>query len=105
MFTMRDDGSREQASVKSAARVLDVLDILSRHPNGLSFTDLMKMLAIPKSSMHGLLALMRERGYIDHDASGRSYTLGIRTWENGQAYLQHRDLAREATVSMCSIVD
>jgi DNA-binding IclR family transcriptional regulator len=105
MSTMENNGSREQASVKSAARVLDVLDILSGHPGGLSFTELMKMLAIPKSSMHGLLTLMRERGYLDHDASGRSYTLGIRAWENGQAYLRHRDLAREAHASMCSIVD
>src|SRR5260370_22466272 len=105
LFAMEDESSRTKTSVKSAGRALDVLDTLSAHPNGLTFTELLKILAIPKSSLHELLALMRARGYLDCDDDSRNYTLGIRAWENGQAYLRHRDLAEEARSTMRSIVD
>ena len=50
----------------------------------------------PKSSAHGLLATLQSRGFLDLNESDRRYSIGIRTWEVGQAYLGGQDLAQDA---------
>jgi len=96
--------SNGRGHVKSAVRVLDILDALAKEPNGLSFTELLRVLSFPKSSLHELLAGLTDRGYVEFDGERRTYGLGIRVWENGQAYLRHRDLVREARPVMEEIV-
>lgn len=92
------------ARVKSAERVLDILEALAGQPHGLTFTELLRALKLPKSSLHELLLVLTERGYLEVDDERRSYTLGIRVWESGQGYLRHHDLVREAVPVMESIV-
>ena len=82
--------------VKSAVRVVDILEALATKPDGLGFSELGRRLGFPKSSLHELLAALTERGYIAFDEERRTYALGIRVWELGQAYPSHRDLLREA---------
>jgi DNA-binding IclR family transcriptional regulator len=90
--------------VKSAVRVVDILEALATQPDGLSFSALGRRLGLPKSSLHELLAALTERGYIAFDEERRTYALGIRVWELGQAYPFHRDLLREAHRVMEGIV-
>ena len=94
----------DATSVKSASRVLDVLESLGCQPNGLSFTSLGASLGIPKSSLHALLGILTRRGYLQLNEATGIYTLGIRVWENGQAYLQHHNLIHEARPVMDRIV-
>jgi IclR family KDG regulon transcriptional repressor len=89
---------------KSAVRVLDIFEALAASPDGLGFSDLGRRLGLPKSSLHGLLAALTDRGYVVFDANQRTYVLGIRVWELGQAYSFHRDLLREARRVMEGIV-
>jgi len=91
--------------VKSAARVLDVLEALAATPDGLGFSALATALELPKSSLHELLGVLTDRGYVAFDAPRRVYALGIRIWETGQAYGRHRDLAREAVPMMERVVE
>jgi DNA-binding IclR family transcriptional regulator len=93
-----------QPRVKSAERVLDIVEALARDPRGLTFTDLLRVLQLPKSSLHELLRVLTERGYVEYDPASHLYMLGIRVWESGQAYLRHHDLVREALPVMESIV-
>jgi DNA-binding IclR family transcriptional regulator len=93
-----------QPSVKSAERVLDIIELLAREPAGLSFTALLRTLQLPKSSLHELLGVLIRRGYITLAPDTRSYTLGLRIWESGQAYLRQHDLASEARPIMDEIV-
>ena len=93
-----------QAHVKSAERVLDIVEALASDPRGLTFSQLLRLLQFPKSSLHQLLHVMTERGYLEYDGGSRTYRLGIRVWESGQAYLGHHDLVREAMPVMESIV-
>jgi DNA-binding IclR family transcriptional regulator len=90
--------------VKSAERVLDIVEVLSAEPNGLTYTALLRTLHWPKSSLHELLIVLSERGYIEFDPDERTYTLGIRMWESGQAYLRHRNLTQAAGTIMDGIV-
>jgi DNA-binding IclR family transcriptional regulator len=89
-----------ERTVKSAARVLDLLEVLGRHSEGMTFGMLQTAINIPKSSLHALLEVVTERGYVDFAEGTRLYTLGIRTWENSQAYLHQHDIVREAHIIM-----
>jgi DNA-binding IclR family transcriptional regulator len=105
MATRPDTATPTQISqIKSADRVLDIIETLAAAPDGLGFSELAARRRVPKSSLHGLLAVLTGRGYVAHDPRRQTYALGIRVWEAGQAYLRHRDLAREATPVMEEIV-
>lgn len=90
---------------KSAIRALDVLDELVKTTDGATFAGLQRRLGFPKSSLHELLSVLVARGYVDFDPLSKTYMLGIRVWENGQAYLQHRSLLHEARPVMDRIVE
>lgn len=83
-------------AVKSADRVLQLLELLIGQPRGLSFTEICRQLELPKSSAHGLLNTMMARGFLEQDTQGSHYLLGIRVWEAGQAYLGRNDLGETA---------
>jgi len=58
-------------SVKSAARVLDILELLARSDEPMALKDLVSILALPKSSAHALLRTLQARGYVERDAADR----------------------------------
>lgn len=66
------NGSSATSQVKSAARVLDVLDDIAAHGPGTQL-QLAKRLGIPKSSLHALLRTMCARGWLDTDETGSIY--------------------------------
>jgi IclR family KDG regulon transcriptional repressor len=73
--------------VKSADRVLAVLDLLAQR-GPLTFAEIVAGLGLPKSSAHNLLATMAARGYVERDAEHGAFVLGIRVWEIAQG--EHR---------------
>ena len=58
-------------TVKSAARVLDILELLFRSEEPMALKDLVSILALPKSSAHALLRTLQSRGYVERDAADR----------------------------------
>ena len=58
-------------NVKSAARVLDILELLSRSDTPMALKELVSVLALPKSSAHALLRTLQSRGYVERDAADR----------------------------------
>ena len=57
--------------VKSASRVLDLIEILALTPRALGVTELSQRLGIPKSSTSMLLATLEARGYVMVDPARR----------------------------------
>ena len=102
---MQNISSQQRTQARSAGRALDILDVLVRESRGLSFTALLRLLEVPKSSLHELLAVLVERSFVEYDATSRLYTIGIRVWESGQAYLRHHELGGEARPVMQGVVD
>ena len=51
-------------SVKSAARILDVLELMAGRTQGLRVNEMARQLAMPKSSASSLLATLEGRGYV-----------------------------------------
>lgn len=97
-------GKDEPRSIKSAQRVLDILDHLQGSGDGATFMDLTRTLQIPKSSLHGLLDLMTARQYLELDAERRRYFLGVRGLEIGQAYLRRHNTLDVARQEMAALV-
>jgi len=54
--------------VKSATRVLDLLELLATHPAALRIKDIAAELDIPQSSASMLVATVEHRGYLERDA-------------------------------------
>lgn len=62
--------------VKSAARVLEILELLSMQKEAMRFAAIIKELGYPKSSAHALLGTLVERGYVMRD-NGDRYELVV----------------------------
>jgi DNA-binding IclR family transcriptional regulator len=91
--------------VKSAERALAILELLTRHERPLTFTEIARTLRYPRSSLHGLLRTLVDRGWAEFDPARRSYTLGIRTLEAGNAYNRSLGLVDRALPLMEHIRD
>lgn len=63
-------------SVKSADRVLDVLELLGRRGKAMSHTDIAVALGIPKSSLTQLLRNLTGRGFLVFQPAPKTYELG-----------------------------
>src|SRR4051812_35239209 len=92
------NGTSSAGPVKSAARVLDLLDEIASNGPGTQL-QLSTRLKIPKSSLHALLRTMVDRGWLQTDQSGSIYQLGIHSLVVSSAYLAGDPvLARAAAV-------
>lgn len=92
---MTAEDQRPFAHVKSAARVLDLIELLIHNPNGMAFVEILQQTSWPRSSLHGLLRTMVERGYL-HVASTGVYRIGPRLWEAGLVFQSGLSLAHVA---------
>ena len=72
--------------VKSAFRALEMLELLTREGQALTFAECHRALAYPKASLHGLLRTMTGAGWVTFDPATKKYGLGVRVWEAGIAY-------------------
>jgi DNA-binding IclR family transcriptional regulator len=68
--------SSKEPTVKSADRVLDLLELLCSSGHALTHTELSSALSIPKSSMSQLLRNLERRGYLSFRAGPNVYELG-----------------------------
>jgi DNA-binding IclR family transcriptional regulator len=91
--------------VKSAQRVLTILELLTNREEPLSFGTIATTLDYPRSSLHGLLRTLTERGWVELDPNTRRYRLGIRTWEAGNTYMRAVTLADRARPFMRWVCD
>jgi DNA-binding IclR family transcriptional regulator len=71
------------AVVKSADRVLAILDLLAES-GPLTFAAVCSTLGVPRSSAHAILQTMEARSYVARTAG--TYSLGSRVWEVAQRW-------------------
>jgi DNA-binding transcriptional ArsR family regulator len=62
----------------SIDKALEVLDVLSASPRGMSLSDLARALRQPPSTVHRLLAVLRRRGYVRQDEETQRYGLTLK---------------------------
>jgi IclR family acetate operon transcriptional repressor len=76
----------EVVPVKSADRVLTLVELLTENRDGLTFTELQDLTGWPRSSLYGLLRTMADRHHLEFDPHSQRYRIGVRIWEAGQAF-------------------
>ena len=84
---MMDEEHAQAPQVKSAVRTLELLEFLATHEGSHSLTDIQRALGYPKSSLHALTRTLVHRGWVETDASGNLYRIGIRALLVGSAYI------------------
>lgn len=85
----------QRASVKSADRTIDILELLASRPQRMTLSELQRALGVPKSSLHSLLQTLVTRGWIETDERNLTHGVGLRALRVGAAYLE-RDPVIEA---------
>ena len=64
------------AKVKSAERTLRLLEAISHHSKGLSFSDIQQILNTPKSSTFSLIQELVENDYLSFNDNAKKYVAG-----------------------------
>src|SRR5665648_669543 len=95
MLCVKEHKEENTMAVKSAARVMDVLDVLRNHPDGMTLQELCNELNIPKSSMHEILHTMTERNYLNQSENKR-YSTGFKLIELGLSSLDRINVYQSA---------
>lgn len=93
----------QRGAVKSLTRGLDILETLSAHPDGLTLSEICRTLTLPKSSTHALLHGLLERNYLMNGRRERTYRLGPRLFQLGNAYVHGIDLVAEGQETVRSV--
>lgn len=83
-------------SVQTLDRAFDILELLSRERSGLTLTEISSRVGLNKSTVHRILASLRERGYVEKREDGRTYRLGLEFIELSSLYLNSLELKTEA---------
>ncbi|MCW5750587.1 MAG: IclR family transcriptional regulator [Alphaproteobacteria bacterium] len=78
-------------TVKSVAKVLDILEHLGHAGRPVGISDLARATSLHVSTAHRLLRTLSSRGYVEQRAESRRYALGPRVFELGNAYVSGRD--------------
>jgi len=82
--------------VKSAERVIQILDFVKESKEGISQKDFITGLGIPKSSMSALLSTLLASEYLSYDPVSRRYKLGPGIVSIVGRYLANLDIVRIA---------
>lgn len=71
------------AHVQSVEKAIRVLDVLAQENRDMSLTEIAAALGWPKSTVHGLLATLREYQFVDQSHGTGRYWLGVKLFELG----------------------
>jgi DNA-binding IclR family transcriptional regulator len=82
------------SQVKSATRVLDVLETLASNAQPTPTMAIARECGIPKSSAHHLLNVLLERHYVVYYEREHAWGLGVKAFEVGSTYLRRTPLQR-----------
>ncbi|GAB6156213.1 IclR family transcriptional regulator [Desulfosporosinus burensis] len=91
--------------VRSVAKALMILNVLAEHQREMSLGDIAKEMQLAKSTAYGLLATLRDFGYIEQSPLDGKYHLGIRLFEVGNVVANSWDVRQVAVPFIQTLVD
>lgn len=93
-------GERNTSHVQSVERALMLLDFLAQENREMSLTEIAKAMSWPKTTVHGLIATLRDRHYVDQSPATGRYRLGVRLFELGNLVARSWDIRAIARPAM-----
>lgn len=82
--------------VPALDRGLDVLELLSRDGKPATITEITQRLKLPRASVFRILYTLQEKGFVETDATGRTYQVGPGVLRLGYQYLASRSIVKVA---------
>jgi len=82
--------------LSSLNKSLQVLDLMSKYPKGLSLSDLTAELDFPKSTIHHILSTFLPYEYVAQDPETKKYSLGFRFLSIAKVILDNIDVRKIA---------
>lgn len=77
MATDKAESGSASYPIRAVDRVCSILDVLANSDSGVSLPDVAKAADLPKSSAFRYLSALEARHYVERDASGTTYRLGV----------------------------
>jgi hypothetical protein len=72
------ESASPSGATTSIEKALEVCEALSLAPSGLPLTDVARAVALPRPSVHRLLAILKRRGYVRQDEETQRYSLTLK---------------------------
>lgn len=91
--------------VPALARGLDILELFLGTEGELTAPEVGTRLHLPRSTAYELIQTLVGRGYLEHGDGARTFRLGPRTLELGNAYGNGIDLVREARQAVTRVTE
>jgi IclR family acetate operon transcriptional repressor len=89
--------------VQSLVRAFGVLDALSIS-NGASLSDIARQVSLPRSTVHRLLTTMEALHFVEFDRHTHLWSVGLKAFTVGAAFVQTRDLGQLGRSIMRSLM-
>ncbi|MFM0089237.1 IclR family transcriptional regulator [Paraburkholderia sediminicola] len=89
-----DSGSR--SSIKSLAKVLQVLECFSHREANLTPADIAARTGLPRATTHRLVSSLRDIGLLEQNGKRDTYKLGMKLFQLGSLVLANLDLDKHA---------
>ncbi|WP_087568843.1 IclR family transcriptional regulator [Paenibacillus sp. MY03] len=87
--------SQQAPKVKSADRVLDILELFTGEQESYNLTEIAKSLNMPPSSTYLILQNMLNRGYLETDRSKKQFRIGYKLFTIRSGYMRNTSLTGE----------
>ncbi len=95
----------ETSQIRSVAKALTIIDVLSTCKEGMPLVQIAKKMGIAKSTLHGLLSTLRDFGYVEQSPFTGNYKLGIRLFEIGNMVARSWDVRTVAKAHIHQLVN
>ena len=84
---------------------LQIIDLLSKNPKGLSLLEMNEMIGFPKSTIHHMLSTFLPYDYVSQDAETKKYSLGFKFLSIGRVILDNLDIRKIASKYLYELHD
>uniref|UniRef100_A0AAU2JN36 Glycerol operon regulatory protein n=1 Tax=Streptomyces sp. NBC_00049 TaxID=2903617 RepID=A0AAU2JN36_9ACTN len=105
MTTTESGSTVATAPVKSAVRTVLLLEHFAARPGLHSLADIQNDLALPKSSLYMLLRTLVNLGWVETDATGTRYGIGVRALLVGSSYIDGDEVVAAARPALDRLSD
>jgi len=96
--------SQAAGHAQALSRGLALLESLATTDHGATLTELAAAIKLPAPTAHRLLAALERSAFVRQDANG-VWTVGVRAFRVGAAFLSQRDLAVEARPHLARLME
>ncbi|MFD5770322.1 IclR family transcriptional regulator [Streptomyces sp. NPDC127049] len=93
------------AQVKSAVRTVELLEFFAGRPGMHTLAAVQEAVGYPKSSLYMLLRTLVELGWVETDATGTRYGIGVRALLVGTSYIDGDEVVAASRVTLDRLSD